>query len=226
MIKTEADYLKELVAFPSVTADKKASKECAEHCAAFFKNHGLHTEIIESDGYPSVIATSQKTKTPKVFLQCHMDVVPADDTLFVISVEGKLFGRGVFDMKFACASYMRMLDELGDDINKYDFGIMLTFDEEIGGHNGVEALLKQGYGADVCILPDSGKNWRLQATGNGAWFIRLTKTGKNAHGSMPQIGINAAEILTEVLIELYKLREQYKPEDLTLSLTKLNSGKQ
>ncbi len=225
-MKSEADYLEELVAFASVTADKKASKACAEHCAEFFKSHGLHTKLIESDGYPNVVATAQKTKKPKVMLQCHMDVVPAGDKLFKMKREdGKLKGRGTFDMKFACASYMKLINDLGKDTSKYDFGIMLSFDEEIGGHNGVEALLNQGYGANVCILPDSGKDWHLESTGNGAWFVKLSKTGKNAHGSVPHKGINAAEILTRTIHELHKLREDYSDEELTLSLTKISSGK-
>lgn len=226
MAKTEADYLEELIAFPSVSADKETSKRCAGHCAEFFASHGLHTEMVESDGYPNVIATSRKTKSPKVLLQCHMDVVPAKDELFVMKKDGnKLTGRGVFDMKFACASYMKLVDKLQGKITNYDFGVMLSFDEEVGGHNGVEALLKKGYGASVCILPDSGKNWRLESSAHGAWFVRLSKTGKNAHGSLPKKGINAAEILTQAINDLYKLRREYSDSELSLSLTQINSGK-
>lgn len=226
MVNTEADYLEELIAFPSISEDKGASKKCAEHCTKFFKNHGLHTELIESDGYPNVVATSQKTKSPKILLQCHMDVVPADDNLFVMKKSGnKLLGRGVFDMKFACASYMVLLDQLGHSISKYDFGIMLSFDEEIGGKNGVEALLAQGYGAELCILPDSGKNWQLESSANGAWFVKLTTTGKSAHGSMPETGINAAEKLLKKIPSLDELKKQFSSDELTLSLTVLDSGK-
>lgn len=226
MAKTEADYLEELVAFPSITSDKEALKKCAEFCAEFFENRGLHTKLIESKGYPNVIATTRNVKRPKVLLQCHMDVVPAKDELFMMKRGGgRLTGRGAFDMKFACASYMRLVDKLAKDIRKYDFGIMLTFDEEIGGRNGVEALLKKGYGASVCILPDSGKNWRLESSAHGAWFVRLSKTGKNAHGSLPKKGINAAEILTQAINDLYKIRKEYSDSELSLSLTQINSGK-
>jgi acetylornithine deacetylase/succinyl-diaminopimelate desuccinylase-like protein len=226
MAKTEADYLEELVAFPSITSDKEALKKCARFCVDFFKSRGLYTELIESEGYPNVMATTRKVKRPKVLLQCHMDVVPAKDELFTMKRDGgKLTGRGAFDMKFACASYMKLLDELGDDIGKYDFGIMLSFDEEIGGRKGVEALLKQGYGSEVCILPDSGKNWRLETSAHGAWFVRLSKIGKNAHGSLPKNGVNAAEILTQAINDLNKLRREYSDSELSLSLTQINSGK-
>lgn len=225
MVKTEADYLEELMAFASVSSNTDESKKCAQFCAKFFKNHGLHTEVIESKGYPNVVATSQKTKTPKVLLQAHMDVVPADDGLFVMKRSGnKLVGRGAFDMKFACASYMKFLDRLAGNSASYDFGIMLSFDEEIGGHNGVEELLKQGYGAEICILPDSGKNWHLEATANGVWWVKLSKAGRNAHASLPKQGINAAEIITGATTELCGLRNKYESDDLALSITRISSG--
>lgn len=226
MGKTEADYLSELVAFRSVSADKEASKACAEFCAGFFNALGLYTKLIESDGYPNVIATTRKTKTPKVLLQCHMDVVPAENELFKLRrAGGKLIGRGAFDMKFACASYMKLAEKLGEDIKDYDFGIMLTFDEEIGGRNGVEALLDKGYSADICILPDSGKNWQLESSAHGAWFLELSKSGKNAHASLPEQGINAAQILIDTINEIKKFCKKYSESDLAVSLTRINSGK-
>ena len=64
MGKSEADYLEELIAFRSVSADKEASKECAEFCAGFFEGLGMHTKVIESGGYPNVVATTTTTKKP------------------------------------------------------------------------------------------------------------------------------------------------------------------
>lgn len=225
MKKTEADYLKELVAFPTVSSDKKASLECAEFCNGFFSACGLYSKIIKSDGYPNVFASTTKTKAPKVLLQCHMDVVPAPDSLFkMTNKNGKLAGRGTFDMKFACASYMNLIERLGEDISKYDFGILLSFDEEIGGHNGVEAVLDKGYSAGICILPDSGKDWSLESSAHGAWFLKLSKTGKSAHASLPECGINSAEILTEAIAEVRTLGKKFAKSDLAISLTRIKSG--
>jgi len=224
--KTEEDYLEQLVGFASVSANLEMSKKCARWCADFFENKGLRTNIVEYGGYPSVIATTLDTKQPKLFFYCHMDVVPAKTELFKLrKTKDKLLGRGVFDMKFACASYMKMLDSLGADIDKYDFGIMLVFDEEIGGRNGAEALLNDGYGCEVCVLPDSGRNWSMEFEAKGPWFIRVSKTGKSAHGSMAFEGVNAAELLLPATHEIIQLREQYAYEELSLNLTKNLAGK-
>lgn len=221
----EVDYLERLIKFRSVTGDKSESDRCAQYCADFFKKHDFYTEIIEYKGYPNVIATTTKTKKPKLFLQAHMDVVPGKDELFTLKkLDNRLVGRGVFDMKFACASFMKAIDRLGKNNSDYDFGVMLTFDEEIGGHNGVQSLIKEGYISKVCILPDSGQNWELECCAKGSWFVKLTKFGKASHGSLPQEGINAAEQLIDGVGEILKLREHYKFEELSMNLTKFNSG--
>lgn len=225
MSKTEVDYLEELVAFKTITGDENESKKCAQYCSNFFENHGFRTQIVEYNGYPNVVATSQNTEKPKIILQAHMDVVPAKDELFRLKkTEDKLSGRGAFDMKFACASYFKVLDRLSKPAKDYDFGIMLSFDEEIGGKNGVKALLDDGYGCQVCILPDSGKDWRIETSAKGAWFVELVKKGKNAHASEPHTGVNSAEILNSALNELFELRQNYDPSELTLTLTKFSSG--
>lgn len=226
MNKTEVDYLKELVTHKTVTSDKGELNKCAQYCEDYFRAKNLHVVTEEYNGYPNIIATTKKTKKPHILLQSHMDVVPASDELFKMSESKKsLHGRGVFDMKFACASYMSTLDRLSKDLRKYDFGIMLSFDEEIGGAKGVQSLLNNGYSCDVCILPDSGKNWQLETSAKGAWFVEFIKKGKNAHASEPETGVNSAEILNSALFDIKIISSKYSTEDLTVTITKFNSGK-
>ncbi len=222
----ETGYLRKLVSFKTEMQNKPELKKCAQFLNDFFKSKNLNTQTIMKNGFPNVVATSQKTKKPKVLLQAHMDVVPAKPEQYNLKEEdGRLYGRGTLDMKFAAASYMKLLDDLGDSVKNYDFGIMLTFDEEIGGENGVKALLDAGYSCEVAILPDSGRDWTLENSAMGAWFLKLSKKGKNAHGSLPEKGINSAEILAQALTKILELREKFSPDDLTLTLTVFNSGK-
>lgn len=221
----EVEYLERLIKFKSVSGDKIESDKCAKYCADFFRKYNFYTEIIEYKGYPSVIATTRKTKKPKIYLQAHMDVVPGKDELFTLKkLENRYVGRGAFDMKFACASFMKVIEKLGKTNSDYDFGVMLTFDEEIGGHFGVQHLVRNGYTSKICILPDSGAGWQLECCAKGTWFIKLTKFGKAAHGSLPHEGINAAERLLGPVDQIINLREKYKFEDLSINLAKFNSG--
>lgn len=225
-MKSEIEYLQQLVKFPTVSGDHVSAKTCAEFCATFFERHGMYTKIVKSGEFYNLIATTRQTRSPKILLQAHMDVVAADDSCFEIKTEGdNIIGRGVFDMKFACANYMVLVERLKDTLQDYDFGIMLTFDEEIGGKNGVDFLLNEGYSCEVCILPDGGDNWRLEASANGAWFVRLIADGKSAHGSRPEEGVNAADRLTKVTAKLQqKYASNASLDDVTCALTGLQSG--
>lgn len=226
-MKTEADYLKKLVSFKTVSAEPANFSEmnkCAEYIAQFYRDKNYFVVEESSNGFPSVYASPLNTKNPRVLLQAHLDVVPAGNDLFNMrDTSDKLIGRGVFDMKFAAACFMKLADEL--DNQKPDYGVMVTFDEEIGGFDGVEYMLGKGYSCDVVVIPDGGLDWTLETSAKGAWFIDIKKKGKSAHGSVPHEGVNAAQKLVESLHRIIKLQENYDPRDLTITLSKLNSGK-
>lgn len=225
-MQDEVDYLKQLVSLKTESQNKSELKKCAQYLYEFFKKRNMYTELVLKNEFPNVVATSQKTKKPKILLQAHMDVVPAKNEQYELREDkGRLYGRGTLDMKFAVASYMKLSDILQDNINKYDFGIMITFDEEVGGENGVKSLLDDGYGCEVAILPDSGRNWVLENSAMGAWFLKLSKKGKNAHGSLPEKGVNSAEILVQALAKIFDLRTKFSHDDLIVTLTVFNSGK-
>lgn len=225
-MKSEVEYLSQLVKFPTVSGDHLSAKTCVDFCASFFERQGMHVKIIKSGEFYNMVATTHRTKSPKVMLQAHMDVVAADDTFFEATEDkDNIVGRGVYDMKFACASYMTLVHTLRESLKNYDLGIMLTFDEEIGGKNGVKFLLDEGYSCEVVILPDGGDNWRLESSANGAWFMRLVADGKSAHGSRPEEGVNAAARLMRVTS---KLQQKYagnaSVDGTTCALTGLQSG--
>src|SRR5438876_614410 len=156
MKRTMRDILADLIAFPTVSGNLAASHEALDYIEHSLAQHGLHIQRHSWNGYPSLVATTQHTKNPRVLLAAHLDVVPAPPELFKLTKRGgKFYGRGTCDMKFAIAAYLQLIDDLSEDLNAYDLGIMITADEEIGGKDGVKALLeKGGYRADVCVLPD------------------------------------------------------------------------
>jgi succinyl-diaminopimelate desuccinylase len=180
----------------------------------------------ESNGFPSLVATSRRTRKPKLLLQAHIDVVAAPEGCFKMKREGdKLFGRGVMDMKFAAAVFLKVADDLKDRLPDYDFGIMLTSDEEIGGTDGVKALLDAGYGAGVCLLPDAGKNWKLETSHKGCWIGCARAKGVAAHGSKPWEGDNAIYRLMEALSGMKALFDGQGEDSDTLSINQIAGGK-
>jgi succinyl-diaminopimelate desuccinylase len=218
--------LADLVGFQTVTGHTEEVDVCFQYILTFLEKHDLQVVHLTSQGFPSIVATTHATKTPKVLLQAHIDVVPAKAQAFTMSeTAGKLHGRGVFDMKFAVACYLQLIHELKADLQQYDFGIMLTSDEEIGGENGVKYVLDEGYGAEVCILPDGGNDWHIETTCNAVWIARVTADGRSAHGSRPWEGQNAINSLVEGLGEIQTMFGELKPYKNSITISNIQGGR-
>jgi succinyl-diaminopimelate desuccinylase len=217
--------LEELVAFKTVSGDLPAAFACLEYLEDFLEQRGMHIKRHVFNEVPSLVATTQPTKSPKVLLQAHLDVVPCSNSMFtLIENDGRLVGRGVFDMKFAGAIFLKVVDALQNELADYDFGLMFSFDEETGGTNGVKALLEAGYRTKVCILPDAGDNWCIEATQKGVWIVGLSATGEAVHGSRPWEGDNAIHRLNAALYEISKLFTEQNHETDSLSVNMISGG--
>ena len=139
-----------------------------------------------------------------------------------------MYGRGTFDMKFAAACYLKLIDELQDELESYDFGVMFTSDEEIA-NGSVEDMLEQGFysGTEVCVLPDAGNDWEIEASCNGVWFMELTGNGHTAHGSRPWEGDNAIDRLIEGLAQIRHLFGVSKePGESSLNVGQIEGSRQ
>jgi acetylornithine deacetylase/succinyl-diaminopimelate desuccinylase-like protein len=221
------NILRKLVAFPTVSGDAAAMHDLLEYVSDFLITRGMHVERYESRGYESLVATTrQGNKRPAVMLGAHADVVFADSSMFDMQTQnGKYVGRGVLDMKFALASYLLLVDQLQNSLENYDFGIMVTGDEETGGRNGVAKLLAEGYLPQVCLLPDGGENWQIQTASKGSLQFNISLLGKTAHGSRPWLGENALVKLLAVLDEIASHFPRHPhPDTNTITLSVINGG--
>jgi succinyl-diaminopimelate desuccinylase len=225
-ISTE-DILRDLVAIPTVTGNYQANHDGLAYIEAFLAGRGMHVTRHEWNGVESLIATVRPTKTPAVFLMAHLDVVAAPSEAFELKREGgKYYGRGVLDMKGALAAYLGAVQTLGDSLHEYDFGIMITTDEEIGGFDGAQPLSEEGYIPKVLVLPDGGlNNWDMERFAKGIWWITLEAEGKVAHGSRPWEGENPIETLTTAWTEIKTLFKSQGADTSTASLTVMHAGK-
>lgn len=173
---------------------------------------------------PFIFASPKNKKDPKVLLQAHLDVVPAHPDQYSLKQEsGKLCGRGVYDMKFAAACYLKLVEDLQDELSKYDFGVMFSFDEEVGG-DGVKNFLGEGYNTEICILPDGGDNWAIETVSNGLWITKLVSRGKKAHGSRPWEGNCAINCLIDALQEIKALYPVMNSNKHSLTISQIDGG--
>lgn len=190
------ENLKGLIEFKTLSKDHVENKKALDWIKNLLAPFPLYVKEFDFHNFPSLVLTTRPTKTPILWLQAHLDVVDGSPEVFRPKVTGqRLFGRGAFDMKFAIACYLQLLKDLSRQSRDYDFGIMITTDEEVGGENGVGALLQKGFSSKVCFLPDGGQNWEIQKAAKGVLHLSLESRGKSTHGSRPWQGENAIEEL-------------------------------
>jgi succinyl-diaminopimelate desuccinylase len=219
-------YLADLVAMQTLTHDHKVANQALDYVEkALTKHASMFSKRYEWEGYGAIVATTRDTKKPTVMLLGHLDVVPGHAGHFSLVRKGnKLTGRGVYDMKFAIAAYLQLVDDLRTNLSDYDFGIMLTTDEEAGGKNGTPRLLEEGYRTDVCVVPDGGLDWKLEVFAKGMVRATIEVVGKSAHGSRPWEGDSASLKIVSLLHEMQKLFDHNDRYGATLNVGMLSSG--
>lgn len=203
---TEAErQLAKLVNMPTLSDDIMANDMALDYIKAYLAARGMHCRGYRLNGHGALLASTlpDNLLTPAVLLTAHVDVVAGSEELLTLRQDGdKLLGRGVYDMKFSVAGYLQIVDELQDKLGDYDFGVMITSDEEIGSYS-VNALVEAGLRPQVCIMPDStAPGWDIETIAKGFWRFDLIARGQSAHGARPWEGESASFKLINALHEL------------------------
>lgn len=171
---------------------------------------------------------------PIIALVGHVDVVPGGSGWkktqpFKPRVIGtKVYGRGTEDNKGGFVAVWTGVKLFLEKHPRF-FGtidLIAAADEEVGSEFGAEYLLKDGYEADFALIPDAGPMKELIIGEKGILWVRITSIGKQAHGSTPRKGVNAAENLAELLLILKKTdwgkgnSKEFKPTTYNLGVLK------
>jgi succinyl-diaminopimelate desuccinylase len=197
------ELTKELVRIPSMHSRPEEIARCVDRVVEYLEAAGAKAWRMEHAGVPSAMALPTESSTP-VLLMSHVDVVDASEELFNPEErDGKLFGRGSLDDKYAVAlslvlfkNRLEKLRSQGRDQSAMPFGVLITGDEEVGGANGVRPAL-QTFKADFGLALDGGDVRNIVAKEKGIYRLRLTSKGRAAHGSTPWLGVNAVERLMD-----------------------------
>lgn len=216
--------LASLVAIPSAPNDSFACHAVMNFVHDELKTYNLTIEDHFDTTRPWLVATTQVTKTPDILFYCHLDVIPAPSHMFQMEKQnGRLLGRGVFDMKFAAACYLEFLRNHNDSLSDLNIGFLFTTDEERDSACMSE-VIATGLRPKVVFMPDGGGNWEIEKRSKGFLAIELVATGTTAHGSRPWEGDNALHSLLDIikpLREKYMLQEKEHP---TLMINSIQSG--
>ncbi len=194
---------KKLITIPSISDNPKALKTVLEICQKELS--GFKFKEFENDGNFSLLFYNTET-LPKVFkliLNAHLDVVPANDEHYLPKEkDGKLYGRGSYDMKTASATFVLLFKEMAKKVN-YPLGLQLVTDEEIGGFNGTKYQIDKGIKAEFVIAGEN-TNLEINHESKGIIWLKITTKGVSSHGAHPWYGENAILKMKKVLNNLEK----------------------
>lgn len=216
--------LEHLVAMKSVANNPRGLAETISYAERYFKIPELKTKRINKNGKENLVVFSSEAKSTSfdIVLNAHLDVVPADDKLFSLRVQdGKAYGRGVYDMKGAGATLMYLYKDLAVARQlPPTVALTLVTDEEVGGHNGVKALLEDEKITANFFLAGEPTNFDICYQQKGILWLEFIERGKAAHGSRPWEGENANISLAKKIATFYDAHPQPKnKEDWKTSYT-------
>jgi succinyl-diaminopimelate desuccinylase len=221
-------FTSDLVKIPTVNPPGEEYEACARFLGDYLASRAFAVEYIAAEGraehtarHPrvNVVGTRRGGAGPVVHLNGHIDVVPAGDGWTVDPfggqvMDGKIFGRGVCDMKagiaaavFAVEAIARAGVELPGTVE-----ISGTADEESGGFAGVGYLAETGRirkgRTDFVIIPEPLNVDRICVGHRGVYWFEVTARGRIGHGSMPFLGVNAIDGMGQLL---QAVRERLTP---------------
>jgi acetylornithine deacetylase len=206
-----AELARSLVAIDSANPDLvpggAAEAEVARAVAAWLERAGLDVSVEDvADGRPNVVGVARGRGGGRtLLLNAHTDTVGTDAMRNPGEVRlegGRLWGRGAYDMKGALAAIMvtgARARELG---LRGDVVVTAVVDEEVASI-GTEALVGRVQ-ADGAIVAEPTEE-QVCVAHKGFVAFEVETRGRAAHGSRPDLGIDAIARMGHVLVGIERL---------------------
>jgi acetylornithine deacetylase len=216
---------------PGAAGEGAIVARLAERLAA----RGFDVEVVSAARRPSLLARrSGSGHGRKVLLNGHLDTVGVAGMSepFAGTVDGeRLLGRGAADMKGGVAGMVAAAEAVAARGVAGDVVLALVADEEHASI-GTDAVLKHldGRLPDACIVGEP-TGLDLAVAHRGYALVEVTLTGRAAHSSQPELGVNAVAHLGRLLTavearnaELVKGRSHPLVGTGTLQATTVSGG--
>jgi len=226
--------LVELCKLPTVSAQKQAIEETAEHVVGMLRPLGFETQVLpKTGGGPTaqpVVFAELRGKSPKTLLfYDHYDVQPPEPLELWTSPpfqptlrDGKLYGRGVSDNKGNIAARVAAIKawrEVRGDL-PCSLKFCIEGDEEIGSPHMEEFVEehRELLAADACLWEGGGVTWeglpQVTLGVKGLLYVELTceTINRDAHSSYGTVLPNAAWRLVWALSTIKSTDERVQIE--------------
>lgn len=240
--KTEAaeDLLAKLVGFDTTSA--KSNLDLIAFVQDYLNGHGIPSSLVPSeDGKKACLFATIGSGEGGVGLSGHSDCVPVtgqswtSDPFTLTARDGKLYGRGTCDMKGFIACVLASVPLFKAAALKEPIHILISYDEEVGCA-GVRPMIAR-IGSDLprprIVIIGEPTSMQVIDGHKRINVYRTTVTGKEAHSSLPAIGVNAISVAAKLIDEIDRLagemaeRENdphFEPPYSTMSVGMIEGG--
>jgi acetylornithine deacetylase len=186
---------------PDLVATGRGEANIADFVGSWLAGHGLSVQIVEPvPGRKSVVGMLPGSGGGRsLMLNAHMDTVGAGgmaDAFVPVVKDGRVYGRGAYDMKGSLAAIMIVAREASKLELRGDLIITAVADEEVASV-GTAAVL-QVREADAAIVTEPTE-LRLCLAHKGFVWLEVETLGVAAHGSRPDIGVDAVARMGRIL---------------------------
>jgi acetylornithine deacetylase len=203
--------LQQLVAIESINPELVAGGAGEENIALFvaewLERAGLEVALDKpAPGRPNVIGIARGSGSGRsLMLNAHMD------TVGVVGMErphepyiegNRLYGRGAYDMKGGLAAIMAAAAVARQRNLRGDVIVTAVVDEEFASI-GTSSIVKRLH-ADAAIVTEPTE-LNICVAHKGFMWLEVETTGIAAHGSRPDLGIDAIVKMGKVLVGLEEL---------------------
>ncbi len=227
---TAEDILRKLVAFPTVSSDSNLALIAwvEEYLDRYNVAHWRVNESRNGEEKSALLARIGPDVAGGIVLSGHTDVVPVAGqqwtggvgpaTAFTLTErDGKLYGRGASDMKGFIALALAAVPEFVTLELKTPIWFALSYDEEIGCKCAEPLAIEFTARTIKPALILVGEPTLMQVVDEhkGIDSFETIITGKEGHSSGPELGVNAAYYMGELLGTLNAITRAEKAKALS-----------
>jgi len=242
LLKSSIAILQELISFD--TTSRESNLALIEHIQSYLENLGIESRLTHdaSGSKANLWATIGQNKPGGIVLSGHLDVVPVDgqewsaDAFAMWQSDGKLFGRGVVDMKGFIAVCLAMAPQFLRSNGHIPIHFAFTYDEEVGciGVHGLLSDVIDNLPLPRAVIVGEPTSMKIIGGHKGSRSYKTVVKGLPAHSSDPRLGVNSIMAAAKIVNRLELLqadladncddKSPFDPPYTTVDLGQINGG--
>ena len=216
------DLIHTLVGYDTTSRDSNLA--LIDWIRDYLEGHGFAATLTFDDDrrkanlFATLAAVDGHATEGGIVLSGHTDVVPVDnqpwesDPFIVTARDGRLYGRGVTDMKSFSACGLAFVPEFVRRGVRKPLHFALSYDEEvgcIGVRRLIADIVARGVRPAACIVGEpTGMELVVAHKGKKAWRCRVR--GFEAHSSLTPSGVNAVQIACEIVAYIARRAREFR----------------